>query len=328
MDINNLTSVYNQNPTLQGQYTLQQYLDLFGQGSSTTPTPDPDPTPDPTPDPGIPNIINQNLNQGGDGGDGGPQPIASPRSTYEKTYAPNLNFAEFTSGVKGTPSFTQEYKEPKNPIEELMELYKTYSPIGFIGKKIEKAKADKISRNETAAAKAKAEREAREKIARAEAAKIEQAKQQAANARNISTATQAFDNTRGQSSSDRGAAAAGMGGGSQQATSAGSSNTDRQDGGWGWADGGSVKKYFKGGVVSLRNGGAPMYSEEDFPILLDPRRPDGSKPSLYDYDGQYDNYDDEVIEIPTGAKMKKPKKKKKKKTKSYFKGGLVSLRGR
>ena len=34
MDINNLTGVYNQNPTLQGQYTLQQYLDLFG-GSST-----------------------------------------------------------------------------------------------------------------------------------------------------------------------------------------------------------------------------------------------------------------------------------------------------
>ena len=95
----------------------------------------------------------------------------------------------------------------------------------------------------------------------------------------------------------------------------------------GYANGGKVN-YFKNGVVSLRNGGAPMYSEEDFPILLDPRRPDGSKPSLYDYDGQYDNYDDEVIEIPTGAKMKKPKKKKKKKTKSYFKGGIVSLRGR
>ena len=50
MDINNLTNVYNNNPTLQGSYTLQQYLDLFG-GSSTPPTPDPDPDPDPTPDP-------------------------------------------------------------------------------------------------------------------------------------------------------------------------------------------------------------------------------------------------------------------------------------
>ena len=69
MSPQNLTNVYNQNPTLQGQYTLQQYLDLFGQGSSTTPTPDPDPDPTPDPDPGIPNIINQNINQyqGGSG---------------------------------------------------------------------------------------------------------------------------------------------------------------------------------------------------------------------------------------------------------------------
>jgi len=67
MDINNLTNVYNQNPTLQGSYTLQQYLDLFGGSSTTTPPdPDPDPTPTPTPTPGIPNIINQNLNRSGD----------------------------------------------------------------------------------------------------------------------------------------------------------------------------------------------------------------------------------------------------------------------
>ena len=58
MDINNLTSVYNQNPTLQGQYTLQQYLDLFG-GSTYTPPTTPTPTPD-VPDQGI---INQNINQ-------------------------------------------------------------------------------------------------------------------------------------------------------------------------------------------------------------------------------------------------------------------------
>ena len=66
---------------------------------------------------------------------------------------------------------------------------------------------------------------------------------QAESAANIGTATQAFDNTRGQSSSDRGAAAAGMGGGSRQATSAGSSNTGRKDGGWGWKDGGRVYLY-------------------------------------------------------------------------------------
>ena len=46
MSPQNLTNVYNQNPTLQGQYTLQQYLDLFG--GSTIPTP-PTTTGDPTP---------------------------------------------------------------------------------------------------------------------------------------------------------------------------------------------------------------------------------------------------------------------------------------
>ena len=66
----NLIATYNANPTLQSRYTLQEYLDMFGFGQTTTPTPDPDPTPTPTPDePGLPNIINQNLNQGG-GGDG------------------------------------------------------------------------------------------------------------------------------------------------------------------------------------------------------------------------------------------------------------------
>ena len=70
----NLIATYNANPTLQSRYTLQQYLDMFGFGTQT-PTPDPDPTPTPTPtpdEPGLPNIINQNLNQGG-GGDGGPK---------------------------------------------------------------------------------------------------------------------------------------------------------------------------------------------------------------------------------------------------------------
>ena len=68
MDVNNLTSVYNQNPTLQGQYTLPEYLALFG-GSSTPTTPT-TPTPDPTTPTLAPSqgIINANINQyqGGD----------------------------------------------------------------------------------------------------------------------------------------------------------------------------------------------------------------------------------------------------------------------
>jgi len=76
-----------------------------------------------------------------------------------------------------------------------------------------------------------------------EAREKEERKKQAERAANIGTATQAFDNTRGQSSSDRGAAAAGMGGGSRQATSAGSTSSGRTDGGWGWKDGGRVYLY-------------------------------------------------------------------------------------
>ena len=126
----NLLATYQNNPTLQSRYTLQQYLDLFGFGATTTPTPDPDPTPTPTPEvPGIPNIINQNLG-GGDGSDGGPQGIASPTQTYTRTYAPDLNFAEFTSGIKGTPSYTQEYNKP----ETIFDLYQKFSPVGIAAK--------------------------------------------------------------------------------------------------------------------------------------------------------------------------------------------------
>jgi len=77
MSPQNLTNVYNQNPTLQGQYTLQQYLDLFG-GSSTPPPA----TIQPVPTPNVPEkgIINQNINQyqsGGGGGGGGTPGVGS-----------------------------------------------------------------------------------------------------------------------------------------------------------------------------------------------------------------------------------------------------------
>ena len=35
----NLIATYQSNPTLQSQYTQQQYLDLFGFGQTPTPTP-------------------------------------------------------------------------------------------------------------------------------------------------------------------------------------------------------------------------------------------------------------------------------------------------
>jgi len=81
MSPQNLTNVYNQNPTLQSNYTLQQYLDLFG-GSSTTPPA----TIQPVPTPNVPEkgIINQNINQyqnqGGGGGGIGGLTLNAPRT--------------------------------------------------------------------------------------------------------------------------------------------------------------------------------------------------------------------------------------------------------
>ena len=170
----NLIATYNANPTLQSRYTLQQYLDLFGFGATTTPTPDPDPTPTPTPEqPGIPNIINQNLNQGG-GGDGGPQGIATPSTTLQKTYDPTqeLSIGEYFSGVEGSPIYTSTYTERQDPLEGIVELFQKYSPIGMIGRKIEQ---NKIQKEKTQQALMQRNQEARQRereaLARIEAEK-------------------------------------------------------------------------------------------------------------------------------------------------------------
>ena len=65
----NLIATYQNNPTLQSQYTQQQYLDLFDFGQKTPqPAPNPPPTRTPPPSGGVTNIIGQDLNQGGGGG--------------------------------------------------------------------------------------------------------------------------------------------------------------------------------------------------------------------------------------------------------------------
>jgi len=99
MSPQNLTNVYNQNPTLQGQYTLQQYLDLFGGSSTTPPT-----TGNPTKTPIQPSqgIINQNINQyqSGGGGGGGIQtldPYSRPQGT---PLDPNSFLGKTFQGVK------------------------------------------------------------------------------------------------------------------------------------------------------------------------------------------------------------------------------------
>jgi hypothetical protein len=309
----NLIATYNANPTLQSRYTLQQYLDLFGFGATTTTTPTTTTTtPTQTPaTPGIPNIINQNLG-GGDGSDGGPQGIATPSTTYERTYAPDLNFAEFTSGVTGTPSFTQEYTERKDPIEGLMELYQKYSPVGMIGKAIQDRKDFKQAQTDKAL----------EQIAMQE--KIRQAEAEAAAARLANPVTYQYNNPSAKAPQDgvvQRDAPAFTGGGANVAA-ANYTSTGREGFGYGLAD---------GGRVGLENGGT--LSESDFPFLIN--RPGENmgrkKPGLSDYDKDtqdYDYFDDEpIITIPMGGKLKKPKKKKKKE-KKFADGGRVYLYNR
>jgi len=162
----NLIATYNANPTLQKQYTLAQYLALFDFGQTpTTPTPTPTPTPV---TPGIPNIINQNINQGG-GGDGGPQGIATNYGTYGKEYT-GMTMPD------GTPIGSMTKQKGPGFIEgllsipgQLMETYKQFSPLGFIGRQIEANKVAKQKTINDAIAKAEAARKIREAEAQAAA---------------------------------------------------------------------------------------------------------------------------------------------------------------
>jgi len=103
MSPQNLTNVYNQNPTLQGQYTLQQYLDLFGGTPPTATIPPSNPNAPTTPITPNQGIINQNINQyqnQGGGGGGGIQtldPYSRPQGT---PLDPNSFLGRTVQGVK------------------------------------------------------------------------------------------------------------------------------------------------------------------------------------------------------------------------------------
>jgi len=98
MNVNNLTNVYNQNPTLQGQYTLQQYLDLYGGSSTTSTTTPTTSTSTSTPASSGQGIINANINQfqnQGGGGGGGPTPTKGFRRDD------NLGTSDYQGAGKG-----------------------------------------------------------------------------------------------------------------------------------------------------------------------------------------------------------------------------------
>ena len=239
----NLIETYNSNPTLQSRYTLQQYLDLFGFGATTTTTPTTTTTtPTQTPaTPGIPNIINQNLNQDG-GGDGGPQGIATPSTTLQKTYDPTkeLSVGEYFSGVEGSPIYTSTYTERKNPIEGLLELYQTYSPIGMIGRKIEQ---NRIEKQKTQQAIMERNQLARQK--EREALAIIEAEKAAAAARLANPVTYQYNNPSQRAVDDPsgGNRADAFTGGGANVAAANYTSTGREGFGYGLADGGRVYLY-------------------------------------------------------------------------------------
>lgn len=196
MNVNNLTNVYNQNPTLQGQYTLQQYLDLFGGSSTTTTSPTTTTTTTPTTNTSQ-GIINANINQfqnqgGGDGGGIttiGNNRINSNNPTFRdplnekianKMRTDNPNLEKYTNKevISSNPDMF-DIKETKtgfidgvkNTATDLLDLYKTYSPMGFIGRKIEQTQQAKVERERVAAEKARKEREAQAAIAAADRAR-------------------------------------------------------------------------------------------------------------------------------------------------------------
>ena len=134
MDVNNLTNVYNQNPTLQGSYTLQQYLDLFGESSTGTPPvqiPPTDPNAPTTPlnpGQGIINAgINQYQNQGGDGGGG--LTLNAPRTTNEKTLTAQGDY--YTDGTKAPEKGNLNFLD--KTVKGIGSAYKSFkqSPIGI-----------------------------------------------------------------------------------------------------------------------------------------------------------------------------------------------------
>jgi len=236
MDVNNLTNVYNQNPTLQGSYTLQQYLDLFGGSSTGTPTPTPTPDPTTTPDPGIPSIINSNINQGGGGG--------GDRTPPGPTFSKNDNLG--TSDYQGTgPGFFEGLKDTAGNIVDFAKSGGIFGNVlrGIFGKKKDYEKQTSIKTANKARDRIEAERKA-----------VEQAKIDAQIARDFYAGHGRTDIATQPGGSD------GMSGG--QYSGGDSFSSANTYGGDGTMDDLGADNFAKGGVVNLKNGGSTDGSGE------------------------------------------------------------------
>jgi hypothetical protein len=276
MDINNLTNVYNQNPTIQGQYTLQQYLDLFGGSSTGTTTPTTTTTATtPTTTNSSQGIINANINQfqnQGGGNDG--YTGFGDFGNLDKSSMKEFNMPGFDNPVKGyknTSTGLYQDLQGKN-IQNLG--IGSFGVMGLIEKAFGLDKKDPkyaglfdkvnykaLMKNPSLyksffdrqdVAKQKKIQEAVDRANRIELAKLEQERQAKANLAGLSSTT-----TQGGGGGIAGGGfnASKSGGGSQQAQSGGqkAGGSGRTDGGWGWAKGGFVRgSYFNGGIVSLR----------------------------------------------------------------------------
>jgi hypothetical protein len=118
MSPQNLINVYNQNPTLQSQYTLQQYLDLFGGSSTGTTTTTPTTTTTTATTAGLPAVTQPiiNYNQGdGKGDDDDTTTGTNPGGKFDlATFAKAAGFAfnpiGAILGLLGTKAY-QNYKD-------------------------------------------------------------------------------------------------------------------------------------------------------------------------------------------------------------------------
>ena len=236
MNVNNLTNVYNNNPTLQASYTLQQYLDLFGGSSTGTPTPTPTPDPDPTPDPGIPSIINSNINQGG--GDGGDGPPTGP------TFSKDDNLG--TSDYQGTgPGFFEGLKDTAGDVVDFAKSGGILGNVlrGIFGKKKNYEKQTSIKTANIARDRIEAERQA-----------AAQAVRDAQIARDFYAGYGRTDIATQPGGSD------GMSGG--QYSGGDSFSSANTYGGDGTMDDLGADNFAKGGVVNLKDGGSTNGSGE------------------------------------------------------------------